>query len=625
MCGIAGLVGYAPGDKVLSAAKRMAAAMRHRGPDSCGINSLTDCVLVNTRLAIVDLSDRGRQPMSNSNETVWISYNGETYNAMELRRELIDKGYSFKSKSDTEVVLKLYEAYGDECVRWMRGMFAFAIWDTRKRRLLLVRDRLGIKPLYVARQNGGVIFGSELKSLLASGLIEPRTDAEAVCLYLQLGHVPPARSIIESVLPLPPGHMGSWEDGQFTVRRYWSLACVDDKKRRLPATPVDQLGDILLESVHKQLVSDVPIALFLSGGVDSASLGVLARAAQAANITGITLGFSEPEFDETSLARETAKILGLRFETAALTPDRVAQEIDSCISVMDQPSVDGINSYWISKIAAARGFKVALSGQGADELFGGYSSWQWFTRLEHIAAWTRHFPSSSSRFFAHEEWPYRWRKLAYLFGDGDAFLASQLAVRVLFLDDDVTRLLLPGFLKEATGPGTRECLKSSASDFNNMDHSTILSSMDIRTHLQPRLLRDLDVMSMAHGLEVRPAFLDHRIVEFVLAYPDAARRPKELLFASMKRFMPAELLMVLRKRAKRTFTFPFAKWLARDLKPEIDDTFSQKQLSSRGILNSAEVQRVWKRFQSAPKSVGWSRIWSLFVLARWCESMNVRP
>ncbi len=158
-----------------------------------------------------------------------------------------------------------------------------------------------------------------------------------------------------------------------------------------------------------------------------------------------------------------------------------------------------------------------------------------------------------------------------------------------------------------------------------MDHSTILSFMDIRTHLQPRLLRDLDVMSMAHGLEVRPAFLDHRIVEFVLAYPDAARRPKELLFASMKRFMPAELLMVLRKRAKRTFTFPFAKWLARDLKPEIDDTFSPKQLSSRGILNSAEVQRVWKRFQSAPKSVGWSRIWSLFVLARWCESMNVRP
>jgi asparagine synthase (glutamine-hydrolysing) len=630
MCGVAGLVGYPPGEKVLSAAQKMAAAMRHRGPDSCGITSLTGCVLVNTRLAIVELSDRGRQPMPNPEQTVWISYNGETYNASELRQDLIDKGYSFKSKSDTEVVLKLYEDYGDECARHMRGMFAFAIWDARKGKLLLVRDRLGIKPLYFARQSGALIFGSELKCLLASGLIDPRTDARAVGLYLQLGHVPPPRSIIEGVQPLPPGHTATWQDGKFTVSPYWSLTSCDDKPGRLPINPAEQLGDILLESVQRQLVSDVPIALFLSGGVDSASLSALVRAARGENITAITLGFSELEFDETPLARETAKILGLPFEAAMLTPDRVAQEIDSCISVMDQPSVDGINSYWISKISAEYGFKVALSGQGADELFGGYRSWKWFTRFERIAAWTRRFPPSFSRLFDREEWPYRWRKLGYLFGDGDPgdgdpFLASQLAVRVLFLGSDLARLLLPGFLSDATGAGAREYLKTSASDFSHIDDSAILSFMDIRTHLQPRLLRDLDAMSMAHSLEVRPAFLDHRIVEFVLALPDAARRPKELLLASIKRFMPAELSTALRNRAKRTFTFPFAKWLARDLKPRIDDTFSPKQLSSRGVLNGAEVQRVWKRFQRAPEAVGWSRVWSLFVLARWCELMKVRP
>jgi asparagine synthase (glutamine-hydrolysing) len=625
MCGVAGIVGHAPGEKVQSAAKHMAAAMRHRGPDNCGIAFFPGGVLVNTRLAIVDLSDRGRQPMSNVNQTIWISYNGETYNASELRQDLIDKGHSFHSKTDTEVVLKLYEEYGAGCVHRMRGMFAFAIWDARTRKLLLARDRLGIKPLYFARLNGGLIFGSELKCLLASGLIERRIDPEAVRIYLQLGHIPPPWSIIEGVTPLPPGHVATWQEATFTVSAYWTLAFCDHKTGRSPAHVAEQLGDLLFESVQGQLISDVPLALFLSGGVDSACLGALARGSQcAADITAITVGFSEPEFDETSLGRETAKALGLSFQSSLLTPHRVAKEIDACISAIDQPSVDGINSYWIANTTAEHGFKVAFSGQGADELFGGYTSWKWFTRFERIAAWTRRFPSYCSRFFDREAWPYRWRKLGYLFGGCDEFLASQLAVRILFLENDVTRLLSPAFVNDPGGKA-REYLIRSASDLRRMDRSAMLSLMDIRTHLQPRLLRDLDAMSMAHSLEVRPAFLDERIVEFVLSVPGAARRPKELLLASMKRFLPPALFLALSNRAKRTFTFPFAKWLARDLKPQIDEIFSPERLSSHGILNAAEVLRMWKRFQSSPEAVGWSRIWSLFVLSRWCEFMNVRP
>ena len=223
MCGIAGLIDDASAETLLPAAQKMVAALRHRGPDSCGVISSAGCLLANTRLAILDLSERGRQPMSNPGGTVWITYNGETYNACELRRDLIERGYSFRSTTDTEVVLHLYEEYGDLCVQKMQGMFAFAIWDARRHKLLLARDALGIKPLYYARQNGRLIFASEVKGLLASGLVEPRISPQALRVYLQLGHVPPPWTMVDGVEPLPPGHLATWQDGAWNLRAYWAL------------------------------------------------------------------------------------------------------------------------------------------------------------------------------------------------------------------------------------------------------------------------------------------------------------------------------------------------------------------------------------------------------------------
>ena len=624
MCGIAGIVGDTSPEALLPAAHSMAEAMRHRGPDSCGVISSPGCLLVNTRLAILDLSERGRQPMSNSGRTVWITYNGETYNASELRRDLIEKGFSFQSTTDTEVVLHLYEQYGDHCVEKMRGMFAFAIWDTRERKLLLARDRLGIKPLYFARQNGKLIFASELECLLASGLIERRANPQALNLYLQLGHVPPPRTMIDSVVPLPPGHMASWQDGLWDVRPYWSFHASRQSSKKPFTDVVDELSGLLLEAMRAHLVSDVPIALFLSGGADSACLGALAQSAGAKNVTAMSIGFSEPGFDETRLSRQTARSLGLAFKSVLLAPERVAAEVDACIGAMDEPTVDGLNSFWISKITAEEGFKVALTGQGGDELFGGYTSWKWFKRFQSIAAWTGRFPQGLSRLFDHGEWPYRWRKVSYLIGDRDALLASQMAVKVLFLESDLARLLTPAVAKSSPAAEAREYLRNCASHFRMNDHGEMLGLMDICTHLQPRLLRDLDAMSMAHSLEVRPPFLDDRIVEFVLSlHGSVPARPKELLLRSMKRFMPADLVADLKSRAKRTFTFPFAAWLARDLKPLLAETFSPRRLTEGGILEPAAVGRVWGRFQRFPEAVGWTRIWSLFVLARWCEAKNV--
>jgi asparagine synthase (glutamine-hydrolysing) len=627
MCGIAGMVGDRSARTLVPAAQSMAAAMHHRGPDSCGVISSGECLLVNTRLAILDLSERGRQPMSNAARTVWITYNGETYNASELRQDLIAKGYSFRSTTDTEVVLHLYEEYGDGCLQRMRGMFAFGIWDARAHKLLLARDRMGIKPLYFARQNGRLIFASELKCLLASGLVERRINPQALRIYLQLGHVPPPWTMIDGVVPLPPGHLAAWEAGAWNMRPYWTLEdCRHSNEPSAAADQTERLGDILIEAMQRHLTSDVPIALFLSGGVDSACLAALARRAGAENFTALTIGFSERGFDETELSRKTAQALGLPFKSIALSPERVAAEIDACIRATDEPSVDGVNSYWISRIAAEHGFKAAISGQGGDELFGGYTSWKWFERFEGIGAWTCCLPSGWARLFDREQWPYRWRKLSYLFGGCDAFLASQMAVKILFLESDVNRLLTPPLAERSACGDAWGYLKTCASRLEHRDSWERLSLMDISTHLQPRLLRDLDAMSMAHSLEVRPVLLDDRVVEFVLSMPGHVRsRPKELLLQAMKRFMPGELLASLKLRTKRTFTFPFATWLARDLKPALADAFSPQRLRDTGILEPEAVGRIWKGFEQSPEAVGWSRIWSLFVLARWCEVMNVRP
>ena len=627
MCGIAGLATKNSAESCLPAAARMARAMSHRGPDSHGVELLGECLLVNARLAILDLSERGRMPMSNADGTVWITYNGEVYNAGALRQQLLQRGYCFRSTSDTEVVLHLYEEYGEGCVEALRGMFAFAIWDTRTRQLLLARDRMGIKPLYVARSAERLLFASEMKTLLASGLVERRLDPAGLRVYLQLGHVPPPWTIVQGVTPLEPGHLATWQHGQWSDRAYWTLqsqkcSCNAPVEEELAA----QLGDVLLEATREHLVSDVPIVLFLSGGTDSACLGALARSAGARNLTAMTVGFAEAKFDEAQLAQRTARALDLPFTVATLWPDQVAAQVDHAIWAMDQPTVDGLNSYWISKLAAEDGHQVALSGQGADELFGGYTSLAWFVRFANIARWTSALPPGPfSWVFDREHLPFRWRKMSYLFG-GDAFVASQLAVKVLFLESDLRRLLVPPPADGGRPSEAERHLSHWAHQVEGRELLERLAFMDVQAHLQPRLLRDLDAMSMAHSLEVRPVFLDHRLIEFLQRVPAPVRlRQKRLLFEATRRFVPKELLADLESRQKRTFTFPLARWIGQHMRPMLEETFSPSRLASTGVLQPDAVHTLWQRYRKSPARVGWSRIWDLFVLQRWCEMMDVRP
>lgn len=627
MCGIAGLVTKNSAELCRPAALCMADAMSHRGPDSQGVELLGECLLVNTRLAILDLSERGRMPMSNAGGTVWITYNGEVYNAAALRSDLAQRGYCFRSTSDTEVVLHLYEEFGEDCVKHLRGMFAFAIWDGRTQKLVLARDRMGIKPLYVARCGANLLFASELKTLLASGMVERCLDPAGVRLYLQLGHVPPPRTIVRGITPLEPGHVASWQHGEWKEHAYWTLESQSCPcSHAVEGDLAERLGEVLLEATREHLVSDVPIVLFLSGGADSACLGALAQRTGNSNLTAMTIGFAETEFDETQAAQRTAQELGLPISVVRLGPSQVAAGIDHAIWAMDQPTVDGLNSYWISKLGADAGYKVALSGQGGDELFGGYTSLAWFKRFVNIGRWTSSLPARPFSFLLDREvFPFRWRKMSYLFG-GDPFVASQLAVKVLFLESDLQRLLLPPLGDGGRPSEAERHLSDWASHVQDRGLLERLAYMDVETHLQPRLLRDLDTMSMAHSLEVRPVFLDHRLIEFLLRVPPQVRiSQKRLLFEAARRFMPERLLADLEIRPKRTFTFPLAHWISQDMRFMVDETFSPGQLDSVGILQTSAVQTLWRRYRKLPTQVGWSRIWNLFVLVRWCEMMGVRP
>jgi len=628
MCGIAGLVTRSSASHFRPAVEKMAAALAHRGPDSRGVESLGPCLLGNARLAIVDLSERGKQPLSSQDGAAWITYNGECYNAAELRQMLVARGHQFRSTTDTEVVLHLYQEFGEDFVEKLRGMFAFAIWDTRARKLVLARDRFGIKPLYYADLPEGLLFASEIKCLLASDLLPRQLNPGGLRAFLQLGHMPPPWTAIEQVKPLEPGHVAVWQEGAWTSRAYWDLGSHLNGHAAAPGQELPRdLGDRLVEAMRGHLVSDVPILLFLSGGIDSACLGALARHAGADNLTAMTVAFEEEEFDESELSARTALALEIPHRIITMRSRKVSAELDHAVWAMDQPTVDGLNSYWISRLAAEAGFKVALSGQGGDEFFGGYESLAWFERFNRVARFTGSLPKRPfHQILDRPALPFRWRKLSYLFGCDDPFVASQLTIKVHFLNRDLQQLLSPALAATNHNSEAEHHLVQWAAGVKGLDLKEAIAFMDIHTHLEPRLLRDMDAMSMAHSLEVRPIFLDHVLAEFLLSVPPSIRiRNKRLLLDATRRFLPAGLAQDLTQRRKRTFTFPFARWLQRDLRETMEQTFSASRLRDVGVLDAAAVAEVWQHYKRSPAAVGWSRIWTLFVLQRWCEMMRVSP
>jgi len=635
MCGIFGIVArkaQVP-DGVL---ERGTQSLAHRGPDDSGTILLRDSVpdpveigLGNRRLAILDLSPLAHQPMNDAETGNWIVYNGEIYNFRDIRDELEQGGTIFVSQSDTEVVLKAYARWGEDCLAKFRGMFAFAIWDARRHRLVIARDPMGIKPLYYAQSGTHFLFASEVRTLLGTGLVQPRIDPAGLINYLTFGSAYDPLTLVEGVHALPAGHTLTWEGGTLRESAYWDLVDEPGTAVRTPAsllaenedqTP-DRLQPMLEEAVRLQLVSDVPVGVFLSGGIDSSALvSILSRGGVTPSTFSIV--FREADFSEAQHSRAIAARFRTDHHEINVSQTDVLTAIPDALRAMDLPTMDGINTYFVSREARRAGVKVALSGLGGDEVFAGYSSFRTVPRMERFAQFWRQVPSVvrspvASAFAALSPANDQNRKLASLARDNGRVLHPYFLSRMLFTPTqrDLLFSQADGSAADRAAQSQRDRLQRALP----LDAVNRVSYLESRCYMLNTLLRDADFMSMSQGLEVRVPLIDHQLAKAVLALPGGWKlngTPKKLLVGALAGSLPDEIV----HRPKRGFTLPFERWMRQELRAEIEPVLGKKRISEGplgGLLDSAQVDRVWKNFLGGETS--WSRPWSLYVLQRWCE------
>jgi asparagine synthase (glutamine-hydrolysing) len=599
MCSIAGIFGRGEQEVVV----RMNEAQRHRGPDDQGVVQCGNVVLGNTRLAIIDTSAAGHQPMHDPETGNWITYNGETYNFKELRREL---GGEWASNTDTEVVLRAYRRWGADAFRRLRGMFALAIWDNQRKRLILARDPLGIKPLYYYAAKDQLIFASELRALLASGLVPRRLSAAGLDSYLANGSVAAPLTIIDGVRQLLPGHYlesVEFKEIEFAVPRSDEVPdCRDEAVARLRAG--------LEESVRAHLVSDVPLGVFLSGGMDSSALVALMSRISEQRPKTFSVVFDEATFTEAPFSRAVAARFQTDHTEITLNEDRLLSILPEALAAIDQPTMDGINTFVVSQAVKNAGITVALSGLGGDELFAGYPSFRRALKLHSLSRTARRVLRAALSVVRNGSVQrHKFRQLMNSEGTpADVYRIS----RQLFSNE----LGRPRCAAPTITPGWGR---------HPVDVVNEISRLELSGYMSNTLLRDTDAMSMAHSLEVRVPFVDTRLVDYVLSLPGAwklnhgTKGPKPLLADALADLLPRDFLA----RPKMGFTLPFERWLQQNLRTEVSSVLEDASMLSVPALNSAAVQKLWRNFLQKPRAVGWSRPWSLYVLAKWCEINRV--
>jgi asparagine synthase (glutamine-hydrolysing) len=644
MCGICGVVGTERKDQAATAVRRMLAAIHHRGPDEEGILERPSVMLGMRRLSIIDLAG-GSQPVWNEDGRVAVVYNGEIYNFRELRESLISSGHSFCTHSDTEVIVHAYEEWGADCPSRFRGMFAFAIWDgrTNPARMLLARDRLGIKPLYYARVSGVLVFASEVRALLASDLVPREVSPSAVESFVLFGSVAEPETIVAGVLSLPPGYLFPIQDVSSAAgspKRYWDVSSATREPVPPPASDFSEasrrLRPLLEETVRGHLISDVPLGLFLSSGMDSAALAGLASR-ESGDLHTFTVVFPEQGFSEAPMARRIAEKFGTTHQEFMLSADDMLQRVDEALEALDQPTMDGINSYFVSWVARKVGLKVALSGLGGDEVFGGYRTFSQTPRaaqLRRIGHWTPRPIRAATAALAIKlagvgQSPDAMRKAVSLWRSPDVLPHAYFFTRTLFPPERCSKLLehplSPVFAGGAGNPAEnwRAWMVESAQMAEGFDSFTAVSCLEMRSYMVNTLLRDTDAVSMANSLEVRVPFLDHRLVEFVAALPLAAKyradQPKALLAAALSDLLPEEVV----QQPKRTFTLPWEHWLHGTLGLRIAVSLEDIVDPLKPLLVPRAVRAAWQNFLVGQTS--WARPWALYVLNEWVRRHLTKP
>ncbi len=627
--------------------RAMAAAFRHRGPDEEGFligdPRAPGLALGMRRLSIIDLAG-GHQPIWNETRDVAVMFNGELYNYRELQERLTLLGHRFATQSDTEILVHAWEEWGEECLTELRGMFAFALLDLRGRfatapLLFLARDPLGIKPLYYTQTAESFTFASEVRALLACGTLPKRISQDALTSYMLFGSVSEPVTMVEGVFSLPPGHrmlLYVPERRRAPRARPWwdpqtSPAARDPRKPKDLTTAAARLRPLLEDAVRAHLIADVPVGLFLSGGLDSGAIAALAARAQA-GIRSFTLSFPGTPYDEAPLARKVAERCGTQHTEVPLDGPAMLSRIDEAVASLDQPTMDGINTSLVSWAACEVGLKVALSGLGGDELFAGYTSFAntaLLRRLIHLA-WFVPWPLRRATapllasIFAARRSKDAAGKAAAAWTSPDGLPHPYFYARALFPLDQLKKLIEPRFRPSTVNadgvtlePTWLGWLDRAASEARKMEPVAATAWLEMRCYMASTLLRDTDSVSMARSLEVRVPLLDTPLVEFVHSLPDAARHragaQKALLVEALRGVLPEEIL----GQRKRTFTLPWEEWLRGPLRSRLEGSFAEIAPSLAPHLHAEGLHGVWEAFLAGKTS--WSRPWALYVLNEWCK------
>lgn len=611
----------------------MASSLAHRGPDDEGMEILPlaggedlSLGLVHRRLSVIDLSDAAHQPMTDERTGAWIVYNGEIYNHQEIRDDLRRLGYAFRSHSDTEVILKAYCHYGTHCVDRLRGMFAFAVWDPRRMQLFLAVDRFGIKPLYVSELEGRFLFSSELRTLLRSRLIAREVEPRAVESFLAYGAVQAPLTMVKNVSAMLPGQSMVYRVKSRSAARsiYWRPArppareCCDSPQRTL-----ERMREILADSVTQHLVSDVPVGLFLSGGIDSSVIGALANHRRDSSLRSFSVSFSEEGFSEAEYSDLIAKRYCRNHTRIRIRDEDLAAFLPQALQAMDQPTIDGINVYAISQAVRQAGIKVVLSGQGGDEVFGGYPSFRRVPRILGVQSVLKYLPRTLRSgganlvdLFLRQRWI--GSKVAQCVRSDPDMLACFLVFRQLFTPPGRDRLLRARDESGLVNGVPIEVVEDLNTQIRDLDAFGSLSVLELRLFMANTLLRDGDFMSMSHGLEVRVPFLDHHIADFVFGVESGMKRdrhvPKPLLVQAVGDLLPREIW----QRPKMGFMLPWDLWLRQRLRAQIDELLHSFPEDNALGLHMANCRILWHKFLGAAPGVTWARVWAIHVLLSWC-------
>ena len=619
MCGVAGIV-YFNGRKAdQDLIRRMTDCMCHRGPDSDGFFIEENVALGHRRLSIIDLSDSANQPFTDHSGRYKLIFNGEIYNFREVKKQLTD--YPFTTQSDTEVIIAAYAKWGPACLDRLKGMFIIMIWDTVNKELFIARDRLGVKPLYYFSDNDHFICGSEVRSLLKTGLVPRKLSMAALRSFLSYQSIGFPLTIVQNVMQLEAGCFMIVSNGQAEVTKYWDIT---EKKPHEEFRNRKQVGahirSLLRNAVESRLISDVPLGAFLSGGIDSSAVVGLMAEVTSQPVNTFTVGFKEKDFDESAYANIIAKKFNTRHNQQLLEPSVFLHELINALNRMDSPSGDGINTYVVSKAIKESGLTVALSGIGGDELFAGYPFFKQFMEFKkYNAIWDRTtWVRKSAAALVTASGSNKNARVGRMIGANSCSIA--------YAYPEFRRIISPQLLSKLTTLNSKSLtvLEQQLREQEGLiEQFPLLSQVSVAEYMgytQHTLLKDTDQMSMSVSLEVREPFFDHELIGYVLAIPDHIkypRYPKSLLVDALDGLLPEEIV----HRSKQGFLFPWNVWMKNELRSFCEEHI--EKIGQREFIRDKNLKAHWQQFLKGDRQVKWVELWLFVLLEYWLERNDI--